>query len=80
MLLIFLFCSSVIFLKGSNKSIHESPETTLVLRMAGIYNSQVTKPSYKTKLRIMTPQTELLTLKFYFLKFFELVNRSGKKL
>ena len=80
MLLIFLFCSSVIFLKGSKKSIHESPETTLVLWMAGIYNSQVTKPSYKTKLRIMTPQTELLTLKFYFLKFFELVNRSGKKL
>ena len=29
----------------------------------GIYNSWVTKPSYKTELRIMTSQTELLTLK-----------------
>ena len=38
----------------------------------GIYNSRVTKPSYKTELRIMTSQTELLTLKFLFL-FFELV-------
>ena len=26
----------------------------------------------------MTSQTELLTLKFYFLKFFELVTRCGK--
>ena len=32
----------------------------------GIYNSRVTKPCYKTELRIMTSQTELSTLKFYF--------------
>ena len=35
----------------------------------GIYNSRVTKPSYKTELRIMTSQTELLTQKIYFLNF-----------
>ena len=47
----------------------------------GIYNSRVTKPSYKTELRIMTSQTELLTVKFYFFKkFFELVTRCEKKL
>ena len=34
-----------------------------------IYNPRVTKPSYKTELRIMTSQTELLTLEFYFFKF-----------
>ena len=27
----------------------------------GIYNSKFTKPNYKTELRIMTSQTELLT-------------------
>ena len=46
----------------------------------GICNSRVTKPSYKTELRIMTSQTDLLTLKFHFLKFFELVTRFEKKI
>ena len=32
---------------------------------SGIYNSGVTKPSYKNELHIMTSQTELPTLKFY---------------
>ena len=32
----------------------------------GTYNSRVTKPSYKTELRIMTSQTGLLTLIFFF--------------
>ena len=36
----------------------------------GIYNSRVTKPSYKTELRIMMSQTELLTLKFYLFLIF----------
>ena len=45
----------------------------------GIYNSRVRKPSYKTKVRIMTSQTELLTLKFFFFfNFFELVTRCEK--
>ena len=43
-----------------------------------IYNSQVAKPSYKTELRIVTSQTELLTLFFFFFKFFELVTRCEK--
>ena len=43
----------------------------------GIYNSRVTKPNYKTKLRIMKSQTELLTLNLFFL-FFELVTRCKK--
>ena len=34
-----------------------------------IYNSQVTKPSYNSELRIMTSQTELLTLNSLFLIF-----------
>ena len=34
----------------------------------GIYNFELQKPSYKTELRIMKSQIELLTLKFYFLK------------
>ena len=33
----------------------------------GIYNFGLTKPSYKTELQIMTSETELLTLKFYFI-------------
>ena len=44
----------------------------------GTCNSRVTKPSYKTQLRIMMSQTELLTLKLYFFKFFELVTRFEK--
>ena len=44
----------------------------------GIYNSCVTKPSYKTELRIMTSQAELLTLKFNFLKFIGLVTPCEK--
>ena len=44
----------------------------------GIYNSRVTKPRYKTKVRITTSQTELLTLNFFFLNFFELVTRCEK--
>ena len=31
----------------------------------GIYNSRITKLGYKTDLRIMTSQTELLTLIFF---------------
>ena len=46
----------------------------------GIYNSRVTKPNYETELRIITSQTELLTLKFYLFNFFELVTRYGKTL
>ena len=42
----------------------------------GIYNSQVTKPSYKTELRIMTSQTELINVKFYlFKKHFEKISK-----
>ena len=40
----------------------------------GIYNFRVTKSIYKTELRIMTKQAELLTLKFYFFPFFELLD------
>ena len=31
----------------------------------GIYNSRVSKLSYKTELNIMTSQTELITVTFY---------------
>ena len=34
--------------------------------MEGIFNFRVTKPSYETELQIMTSQTELLTLIFFF--------------
>ena len=45
----------------------------------GIYNSGVGNPRYKTELRIMTSHTELLTLKFYFLKkILELITRCEK--
>ena len=45
----------------------------------GIYNSRVRNPRYKTELRIMTSHTELLTLKFYFLKkIFELLTQCEK--
>ena len=37
--------------------------------MQEIYKYRVTKPSYKTELRIMTSQTELLTLIFFFFDF-----------
>ena len=37
--------------------------------------SRVTKTIYRTELHIMTSQTELQTLKFFFKKFFELVTR-----
>ena len=50
----------------------------LLIFIVGIYNSRVTKPIYKTKLLIMTSQTEKLTLKIYFIfsfYFFELVTR-----
>ena len=46
--------------------------TLRVRSINGIYNSRVTTPSYKTELRIMTSQTELLTLNFlFFIQFFE---------
>ena len=53
----------------------------LLIFIVGIYNSRVTKPIYKTKLLIMTLQTEKLTLKIYFIfsfYFFELVTRWKK--
>ena len=53
----------------------------LLIFIVGIYNSRVTKPIYKTKLLIMTSQTEKLTLKIYFIfsfYFFELVTRWKK--
>ena len=41
-------------------------EFNLILHLTlGIYDSRVTKPTYKTELRIMTSQTELLTLNFF---------------
>ena len=46
----------------------EEPDTfheVLRLGILRIYNSRITRPSYKTELRIMTPKTELLTLKFF---------------
>ena len=39
-----------------------------------IYNSQVTEPSFHTELRIMTSQTKLLTLKFFFFLIFRVIN------
>ena len=39
----------------------------LLIFIVRIYNSRVTKPIYKTKLLIMTSQTEKLTLKIYFI-------------
>ena len=53
----------------------------LLIFIVRIYNSRVTKPIYKTKLLIMTSQTEKLTLKIYFIfsfYFFELVTRWKK--
>ena len=44
----------------------------------GIYNSRVTKRSYKTELRIMTSQIELLTLKFYLFLIFWVSNSMWK--
>ena len=46
----------------------------------GDLNSRITKPSYKTELRIMTSQTELLILKFSFLLIFRDINLMRKKL
>ena len=45
----------------------------------GIYNSWVTKPSYKTEWLIMLSQSELLTLIFFFL-IFRVSNSMWKKL
>ena len=53
----------------------------LLIFIVRIYNSRVTKPIYKTKLLIMTSQTEKLTPKIYFIfsfYFFELVTRWKK--
>ena len=44
----------------------------------GIYNSLVTKQSYKTELCIMMSQIEVLTLKFF--EFFELLTQCEKTL
>ena len=44
----------------------------------GIYNSRVTKLSYKTELNIMTSQTELITVTFYSFYYYELVTRCEK--
>ena len=41
--------------------------------LIGIYNSRVTKPSYKTEFCITTSQTELLTQKSYFFLIFKLL-------
>ena len=64
--------------QNENKMPDNWPDKWLGIFMyTGIYNPRVTKQSYKTDLRIMTWQTELLTLIFFFY-FFELVTRCEK--
>ena len=64
----------------SNKCITLVQQVYIVVTNNGIYNLWVTKLGYKTEFSIMPSQTELLTLKFYYFKFFEPVTQCEKNI
>ena len=71
--MIFILCNTLCVL-NKTKDINIIAFKTITGFNYGIYNSRVAKSSYKAELRIMTSQTELLTLKFHYFENFGVSN------